>query len=176
MMTHPYIQIPVLVRACASTRIDPNTRTGISITNNRNLHVLVPTYTLMPLTSSWAHALSKKEGRLPTSCKSWQNLSKTLQQWKRKCCPPSQLLKNFEVCSTLVQIFMFLRIIKTWRSILSKCNVYNTGVQNWKVFTHTALHQGPPQHSSRQPFKASLPSYTRSDRGGEETCRARRGF
>jgi hypothetical protein len=45
MMTHPYIRIPVQVRACASTRTDPNMRTGMSITNNGNLRILVPTYT-----------------------------------------------------------------------------------------------------------------------------------
>ncbi len=44
MMTHPYIGIPVPVRACASTRTDPNTRTGMSITGNGNLRILVPTY------------------------------------------------------------------------------------------------------------------------------------
>ncbi len=62
-------------------------------------------YMLMPLTSSYAHALSKKEGRVPTSCKCWQNLSKIIQQWKRKCFPLLQLSKNFEVCS-LVQTFI----------------------------------------------------------------------
>ncbi len=36
--------------------------------------------------------------------------------------------------------------------------------------------KGPPQHSSRQPVKAPLPSYTVSDSGGEETHRARRDF
>ncbi len=36
--------------------------------------------------------------------------------------------------------------------------------------------EGPPQHSCRQPFKASLPSYTGSDHGGEETRRAHRAF
>ncbi len=44
MMTHLYMQIPVPVRACASTRADPNTHTGMSITGNANLRVLVPTY------------------------------------------------------------------------------------------------------------------------------------
>jgi hypothetical protein len=34
---------------------------------------------------------------------------------------------------------------------------------------------GPPEYSSQQLFKASLPGYSGSDRGGEETCRARRG-
>jgi hypothetical protein len=38
-----------------------------------------------------------------------------------------------------------------------------------RVFTHTTLHQGPPQYSSQQLFKAPLPSYTGSDRGVEET-------
>jgi hypothetical protein len=45
MMTHPYIRITVPVRACASTRTDPNTHTGMSITGNGKLCVLVPTYT-----------------------------------------------------------------------------------------------------------------------------------
>jgi hypothetical protein len=40
-----------------------------------------------------------------------KNLSKTIQPWKRKCFPSSQLSENVEVCS-LVQTFMFLRIIK----------------------------------------------------------------
>ncbi len=31
--------------------------------------------------------------------------------------------------------------------------------KNWRVFTHVTLHQGPPQYSSHQPFKAPLPSY-----------------
>ncbi len=44
-MTHPYIQIPVPVKACAGTRTDPNMRTGMSITSNGNLRILVPTYT-----------------------------------------------------------------------------------------------------------------------------------
>jgi hypothetical protein len=44
MMTQPYIRIPVPVRACASTRTDPNTRTGMSITGNGNLRILVPTH------------------------------------------------------------------------------------------------------------------------------------
>ncbi len=46
----------------------------------------------------------------------------------------------------------------------------------WRILTLTALHWGPLQHSSQQPFKARLPSYIGSDRGGEETRRARRGF
>ncbi len=48
---------------------------------------------------------------------------------------------------------------------------------------HTKIEQflpldviGPLQYSSQQLFKASLPGYSSSDRGGEETCRARRGF
>jgi hypothetical protein len=45
-----------------------------------------------------------------------------------------------------------------------------------EFFAHATLHQGPPQHSCRQPFKAPLPSYTGSDCIGEETCRACRGF
>jgi hypothetical protein len=45
-----------------------------------------------------------------------------------------------------------------------------------EFFAHATLHQGPPQHSRQQPFKAPSPSYTGSDPGGEETCRARRGF
>jgi hypothetical protein len=61
-------------------------------------------------------------------------------------------------------------------SILSKRNVCYAGVKKWRVFTHTTLHGGPPQYSSRQPLKAPLPSYTDSDRGGEETRRAHRGF
>jgi hypothetical protein len=36
MMMHLYIQIQVPVWACASTRTDPNTRPGISITSNGN--------------------------------------------------------------------------------------------------------------------------------------------
>jgi hypothetical protein len=43
-------------------------------------------------------------------------------------------LKNFEVCS-LLQTFMFLRIIKTWCLILSKCNVYYAGIQKIEVFS-----------------------------------------
>jgi hypothetical protein len=43
-MTHPYMRIPVPVRACASMRTDPNTRTGMSITGNGILRVLVPAY------------------------------------------------------------------------------------------------------------------------------------
>ncbi len=46
MMMHLLIQISVPVWACASTRTDPNTRTGMSITGNGNLHILVPTYIL----------------------------------------------------------------------------------------------------------------------------------
>jgi hypothetical protein len=44
-----------------------------------------------------------------------QKLTKSqtiIQQWKRKCFPSLQLLKNFEVCSS-VQTFMFLWTIKT---------------------------------------------------------------
>ncbi len=75
-----------------------------------------------------------QEGRpVPTSRKSWQNLSKIIQQWKRKCFPSLQLSKNFKVCS-LVQTFMFLWTIKTWHSILSKHNVYYAGVQKLKSF------------------------------------------
>jgi hypothetical protein len=39
-------------------------------------------------------------------------LSKTIPPWKKKCFPSSQLLENFNVCSS-VRTFMFLRIIKT---------------------------------------------------------------
>jgi hypothetical protein len=45
MMTYLCIQIPVPVRACASMHTDPNMHTGMSITGNGNLSVLVPTFT-----------------------------------------------------------------------------------------------------------------------------------
>ncbi len=38
-----------------------------------------------------------------------------------------------------------------------------------KILTHVALHWGPPQISSQQPFKAPSPSHSSSDCRGEET-------
>ncbi len=65
---------------------------------------------------------------------------------------------------------------KTWRSILSKHNMYYAGVQKSKSFNNATLHWGPQQYSCQQPFKAPLPNYTGSDCGGEKTCRVRIGF
>ncbi len=70
-----------------------------------------------------------------------------------------------------------LRILKTWHSQNSQNATWDTFLyKNWNVFTHPTLHWEPPQHSSRRPFKAILPSYTGSDRREEETRSACRGF
>jgi hypothetical protein len=62
MITHPYTQIPVPVRACASTRTDPNTRTSMSITGNGNLRILVPTYTSCKADPDlWLKAVTRPE-------------------------------------------------------------------------------------------------------------------
>jgi hypothetical protein len=52
-----------------------------------------------------------------------------------------------------------------------------------RVMLHTKIEQfsslnviGPPQYSKPQLFKATLPDYSGSDCGWEETPRARRGF
>ncbi len=57
-----------------------------------------------------------------------------------------------------------------------KCKMHYTGVQKLKTFHPYYTILRAPHYSSRQPFKAPLPSYTGSDHGGEETRRARRGF
>jgi hypothetical protein len=94
-------------------------------------------HTVTPLTSSLVHVLSKNEGRLPTSHASWQNLSKTILQWTKKCFPSLLLLKNFEVYSS-VRTFMFLRIIKTWHSLLSKHNgcYHCTKIEDFSPMLH----------------------------------------
>ncbi len=134
------------------------------------------TYILMPDASDFqlGACIIQEGSRLPTSCKSWWSHSKTTQQWKKKCFSSLQLSKNFKVCY-LVRTFFFW-ITKTWCLILSKRSMYYAGIQKLKRFTHTTLHQGLLQYSSQQPFKAPLPIYTGSDCGGEETCRACRGF
>ncbi len=51
---------------------------------------------------------------------------------------------------------MFLQIIKTWH--WQNATRAMLAYKNWRVFTHTTLHQGPPQYSSWQSFKAPSPS------------------
>jgi hypothetical protein len=84
VMTHPYIQIPVPVRACASTLTDPNMRTGMSITSYGNLRILVPTYINFRV---WSRKVSKgvmreQEFLVSHPCK----MQDSPKKWSPKSC------------------------------------------------------------------------------------------
>jgi hypothetical protein len=70
MRRHLYIQIPAPVWACASTHTDPNTHTGMSITGNGNMRILVPTYIrgLLPCYTATAISQSKNMQLAPLQC------------------------------------------------------------------------------------------------------------